>query len=203
MPRLIIASHNPNKIKEIEAIIGPIAPELKAVSIADLADVPPVVEDGQTFTSNAEKKATAIARLYPDDFVLADDSGLSVQALNGEPGVYSARYAGDHDDAANVKKVLAKMAGVPTKDRGANFTTVIVLVGPGRQSLVTQGVVAGEITTAPVGDQGFGYDPIFYVPAYGKTFAQLTASQKNQVSHRGLALQQLAQELPDWLKGGE
>lgn len=200
MPRIILASNNAHKITELEAILEASHIDLPVVPMRALGEaVPEIIEDGATFEANATKKAVTIASLAPDDFVLADDSGLCVDALNGEPGVYSARYAGDHDDAANISKVLAKLG--TTTHRDAQFHSVLVLAGPGRPNLVAKGEVAGVITMARQGEAGFGYDPIFLVPQFNKTFAELTADEKNQVSHRGLALQALAKQLPAWLKG--
>ncbi len=119
--------------------------------------------------------------------------------MNGEPGVYSARYAGDHDDEANNDKVLNKLEGITSRE--AQFNSVLVLIGPNKPKLVATGTVHGLITDQRYGDNGFGYDPLFLVPQFDKTFAQLTANEKNQVSHRGLALQELGKHLPEWLKG--
>ncbi|MBZ5996151.1 glutamate racemase [Leuconostoc gelidum subsp. gasicomitatum] len=201
MPRLILASNNQHKIIEIEAILNDIGINLTVTPLNSLGDsVPEIIEDGTTFEENATKKAMTIAKIAPNDYILADDSGLSIDALNGEPGVYSARYAGDHDDQANNDKVLNKLEGITSRE--AQFTSVLVLVGPNKPKLVATGTVRGLITDQRYGDNGFGYDPLFLVPQFDKTFAQLTANEKNQVSHRGLALQELGKHLPEWLKGG-
>ncbi|CAK1227237.1 Inosine/xanthosine triphosphate pyrophosphatase [Fructobacillus fructosus] len=199
MARLIIASKNAHKIQEIKAALAAATINLTVLSLADLPDLPDIVEDGKTFVENASKKAETISTKYPDDFVLADDSGLTIPALNGEPGVYSARYAGDHDDAANNRKVLAKLAGCRGIEREAFFTTVMVMVGPNRRNLETVGRVDGFITESWDGQAGFGYDPIFYYAPAEKTFAEMTLSEKNSLSHRGRALQELVNELPAWL----
>lgn len=200
MPKIILASNNAHKLTELTAILAKSHIDLPVVPMRELGDdVPEIIEDGTTFTANATKKVTAIAHLAPNDYILADDSGLSIDALNGEPGVYSARYAGDHDDAANIDKVLAKLGD--TTQRAAHFNSVLVLSGPGRENLVAKGQVDGQITFERQGKAGFGYDPIFWVPQYNKTFAELTAAEKNQVSHRGRALEALAEQLPNWLKG--
>lgn len=200
MPRLILASNNAHKITELEAILKTINVDLAVIPLRDLgSDVPEMIEDGTTFEENATKKVTTIAQIAPYDYILADDSGLSINALNGEPGVYSARYAGDHDDEANIDKVLTKMAHVT--DRSAQFSSVIVLIGPNKHKLVVSGVIDGTIASQRQGSNGFGYDSIFFVPQFSKTFAELTADEKNQVSHRGLALQELGRRLPQWLKG--
>jgi len=198
MPRLILASNNAHKITELEAILKTINVELTVIPLRDLGnDIPEIIEDGTTFEENATKKVTTIAKIAPEDYILADDSGLSINALNGEPGVYSARYAGDHDDEANIDKVLTKLENSP--DRSAQFSSVIVLIGPNKHKLVVSGVIDGTITLQRQGNNGFGYDPIFFVPQFSKTFAELTADEKNQVSHRGLALQELGRRLPLWL----
>ncbi|CAK8054244.1 RdgB/HAM1 family non-canonical purine NTP pyrophosphatase [Eupransor demetentiae] len=198
MTRLIIASKNAGKVSEIEKILGTILPGWQFLSLKDLHQEIEIVEDGQTFEENALKKAETIQKCYPDDFVLADDSGLSVAALNGEPGVYSARYAGDHDDAANRAKVLAKLAGQSQRD--AAFVTVMTLVGPGRQPLVSKGELKGTIASAERGSNGFGYDSIFQAEGSSETLAQYSADQKNAISHRSRALQALVKAMPAWLK---
>lgn len=197
MKRLIIASNNEHKMQELESILRDINVDLKVVPLRELDNVPEIIEDGQTFEENATKKVTTIAKIAPNDYILADDSGLTIDALNGEPGVYSARYAGDHDNDANIEKVFSKMGD--TTNRAAHFHSVIVLLSPNKQRLVTSGTIDGVITTQRHGDNGFGYDPIFWVPQFNRTFAELTASEKNAVSHRGLALQSLGKQLPQWL----
>ena len=200
MPRLIVASNNQHKITEIKAILTDNGIDLTVIPLRDLGDnVPEIIEDGTTFEENATKKVMTIAQIAPNDYILADDSGLSIDALDGQPGVYSARYAGDHDDLANNNKVLKNLKGVTSRE--AQFNSVLVLIGPNKPKLVATGTVHGFITDQPHGDNGFGYDPLFLVPQFDKTFAQLTANEKNQVSHRGLALQELSKHLPEWLKG--
>ncbi|MFC4760276.1 RdgB/HAM1 family non-canonical purine NTP pyrophosphatase [Fructobacillus durionis] len=199
MARLIIASKNAHKVEEIEAALKDAKIDLDVLSLADLPELPDVVEDGQTFLENASKKAEAIAAVYPDDYILADDSGLVIPSLNGEPGVYSARYAGDHDDVANNQKVLKKMAGLQAIDREAFFTTVMVVAGKGRSNLEAAGRVDGFITEDWDGRESFGYDPIFYYAPAEKTFAEMTMDEKNAVSHRGRALKEMIAKLPTWL----
>lgn len=200
MSRLIIASNNAHKISEFKKMLTDIKVDLTVVPLRELGDnVPEIIEDGTTFEENATKKAMTIAQVAPNDYILADDSGLSVDALNGEPGVYSARYAGDHNDEANIDKVLDKLGD--TSNRQAHFNSVLVLVGPNKPTLVTHGQIDGDITSQRRGNNGFGYDPIFFVPQFSKTFSELTAEEKNKVSHRGLALQALMAKLPRWLEG--
>ena len=199
MPRLIIAIKNAHKVDEIKAALKKSGISLEVLSLSDLPEVPDVVEDGQTFLENATKKAEEIAKVYPEDLVLADDSGLTIPSLNGEPGVFSARYAGDHDDVANNRKVLTKLSGKTDIDREAFFTTVMVVVGPKRANLEAAGRVDGFITEDWDGQETFGYDPIFYYAPAEKTFAEMTMAEKNDVSHRGRALHELMLKLPAWL----
>ncbi|GAP02783.1 non-canonical purine NTP pyrophosphatase [Fructobacillus pseudoficulneus] len=199
MPRLIIATGNAHKVVEIKEALDQAKIDLQVLSLKDLDQVPEIVEDGTTFAENVHKKTAALQSVYPADYILADDSGLTIPALGGEPGVYSARYAGDHDDAANNAKVLTKLAGKSGTERQAHFTTVMELIGPGREDLVVSGQVDGLITEEPAGDNLFGYDPIFYYEPAGKTFAQMTVDEKNHVSHRGRALEQLVAAMPIWL----
>ncbi|WP_349583904.1 XTP/dITP diphosphatase [Leuconostoc citreum] len=200
MARLILASNNAHKISELKAMLATLHIELTVVPLNELdSNIPEIVENGKTFEENATIKVQTIANVAPNDYILADDSGLSVDALAGQPGVYSARYAGDHDDEANIDKVLTKLSG--EKNRTAHFNSVLVLIDNHGRRLVANGQVDGQITTARRGNNGFGYDPIFFVPQFDKTFAELTAEEKNHVSHRGLALKSLGQQLPDWLKG--
>ncbi|MGO0154655.1 XTP/dITP diphosphatase [Leuconostoc mesenteroides] len=198
--KLIIASNNTHKITEIEALLAAISIDLPVVSLQEIGDVPEIVEDGTTFEENAVKKVETIAKVAPNDYILADDSGMSVDALNGEPGVYSARYAGDHDDQANIDKVLQKLTQFPKEQRTAHFNSVIALHSPKGSNLIVNGQVDGYITESERGQDGFGYDPIFFVPSMNKTFAEMSASEKNAISHRGLALQELGKKLPVWLE---
>lgn len=208
MTELIIASNNKKKITEIKNIIESLNLNIQVVTLADIKNMPKdIKETGTTFFENAKIKAEEILKLNPDAMVLADDSGLEVDFLNGRPGVYSARYASskddfssNHDDEANLQKVLLEMQGVETKDRTANFKTVIVLVKKEKADLVATGTVKGFIAEEKRGDNGFGYDPIFIEAKSQKTFAEMTQGEKNQVSHRGRALQQLAKDLKTWLE---
>lgn len=173
--------------------------ELEVVPLKALGqNLPEIIEDGNTFEENALKKVLTIAKVAPDDYILADDSGLSVPALNGEPGVLSARYAGDHDDDANIDKLLTNLS--ESSDRKAYFTSVLVLIDKNKRRLISRGDIEGSITQERIGKNGFGYDPIFLVPKFNKTFAELSDEEKNEVSHRGLALKALSQRLPEWLK---
>lgn len=194
MATIIIATKNQNKAKEFAALLAPYQLEVKT-----LADFPTleIVEDGTTFEENARKKAQAAVEAFNLP-VLADDSGLMIDALNGEPGVYSARYAGDHDDAANNQKVLTKLKDVPFEQRTAHFHTTIVGLKPNGDEIVVNGQVNGHILEAPQGENGFGYDPIFWVDELQVPMATLTMTEKNQISHRGRALQALMQQFKEW-----
>ena len=165
----------------------------------DEAGIPPVEieEDGQTFEENSFKKASEIMKLC-GQITLADDSGLMVDYLNGAPGVYSARFAGeDGNDAKNNEKLLKLMEGVPADKRTAKFVSVITMVYPDGTVLTARGECPGTILTAPAGDGGFGYDPLFVPEGYEKTFAQLTADEKNAISHRAVALVELERLLSE------
>ena len=159
--------------------------------MADFPDFPDIVEDGHTFEENARKKAEALYRWIKRP-VLADDSGLEVDALDGQPGVFSARYAGEGaTDEANNAKLLAALQSVPAHQRQARFRCVLVMMVDEDRQLVAEGTCEGVILDAPRGTGGFGYDPLFYVPSLGKTLAELS-EEKNRISHRGAALRQLA-----------
>lgn len=190
MDRLIIATNNEHKLKELREILNPYFKGILSLKEAGIKHE--TVEDASTFEGNALKKAREIAAIS-GCAALADDSGLTVCALNGEPGVYSARYAGEPcDDKKNLELVLKKMEG--KIDRTASFVCVLALVTPEKE-LTARGEVAGELTNSPQGEGGFGYDPIFYVPKYKCTFAQMTPEQKNSLSHRALAAKTLAAKL--------
>lgn len=191
--KLLIASNNAHKVAEIRAILLPYFNSICSLASAELSIE--VEEDGKTFIDNAIKKAEETLRLSDDfDAVLGDDSGLMVDALNGAPGVYSARYAGSaHDTPANNQKLMRELEGVPFEQRTAHFVTAVALARRNRPTLTAEGHVDGCILTAPHGSNGFGYDPYFYYPPFQKSFAELDADEKNGVSHRHNAL--LALEL--------
>lgn len=189
--KLIIASNNAHKIAEMKEIIGAYFPVVCSQKEAGI-DLE-VQEDGETFEQNAIKKAEETLRLAPDcDAALADDSGLAVDALFGAPGVHSARYAGEgHDDAANNEKLLAAMADVPEDARACRFVSAVALARRGKPTLCVRGECEGTLLRRPKGEGGFGYDPLFYYAPAGKSFAELTAEEKNAVSHRRKALEAL------------
>lgn len=189
--RIVVATQNANKIKEISEMFSPLGFEVVLQADAGL-DIE-VEETGDTFEKNALLKARAVAMVC-DDFVLADDSGLCVDALDGRPGVYSARYAGEGaSDAEKIKKLLGELEN--KTNRKAKFVTSMAFICPDGSEIVTMGEVFGKITDEPSGDNGFGYDPVFYCDELKKTFAEATSDEKNSVSHRGRALGALYEKL--------
>lgn len=187
---LVMATRNPGKIREIRALLSGFAVDIK--SLSDFGPIPEVEEDGQTFDENAYKKASFTARVLGLP-ALADDSGLVVEALDGAPGVLSARWAGkDADDAEKCRRLLEKLQGI--SNRGAAFECVISVAVPSGAALTYEGRCEGVISSNPVGYNGFGYDPVFYFPPLKRTFAQLSTAEKNRVSHRGRALAELKSE---------
>lgn len=189
MKEVIIATKNAGKAKEFEHIFSQYNITVK--SLLDFEEIEDIVEDGETFEENALIKARAIAKQF-NQVVIADDSGLEVDALNGRPGVYSARYAGEgRDDQANIEKVLSELEGVPAENRGARFVCALALVTPEGEESVVRGTCEGQILTECLGNEGFGYDPIFYLPKLEKTMAQIPKSQKNVLSHRADAFAKL------------
>jgi len=184
---IILATRNEGKVRELQQLLS--GTGFHVVSLAGFPEVPEVVEDGDTFAANAIKKAQVVATNL-GKITLADDSGLIVDYLDGAPGVHSARFAGPgHDDAANNRKLLQLLSGVPEQLRTARFRCAIALVTPDGQVATTHGICEGVIIDEHKGENGFGYDPLFFVPRYAKTFAELDSATKNAISHRGQALQ--------------
>ena len=221
--KLILASRNKKKIREMEALLAKYVDDVRILSLDDVGFEGDIEEDGTTFEENAlikartamaaangagladDRIAAAQAAAIADDRIaaiaddriaaIADDSGLAVDALNGAPGVYSARYAGGHgDDAANNALLLKNLADVPAEARTARFVCCIACVFPDGTSFTVRGETEGLIIDHARGEGGFGYDPYFYYQPYGKTFAELTADQKNAISHRGKAVAKLAEK---------
>lgn len=183
--KLVFATHNPHKLAEVQQLLPN---TIQLLSLNDIGHTTEILETGKTLEENAKLKADFVTQTYNLN-CFSDDSGLLVEALNGNPGVYSARYAGLHkSDTDNLAKVLAEMQG--TTHRNAHFKTVIHL-NINNQAYIFQGSIQGTLTHEPQGNQGFGYDPIFKPLGYDKTFAQLTAATKNAISHRAKAVQQL------------
>lgn len=195
---LVLASNNQGKLREIGQMLEPLGIAVKTAAQAGFTDE--VEETGDTFEANARLKACTVARALGLP-ALADDSGLTVEALDGAPGIYSARYAGPGaSDADRSAKLLKELDQVPPEKRGAAFVCVMACCLPSGQVLTTEGRLGGRIALEPAGENGFGYDPVFELPERGCTVAQLTAEEKNAISHRGRALRQLAQDLEQFLK---
>jgi len=185
--KLVVATRNKGKLREIKAILGDLPIEI--ASLDDFPEIGPIEEDGTTFEENAVKKALHVWQAT-HLATLADDSGLEVDVLGGEPGVHSARFAGPEQDyEKNNRKLLEMLKDVPPSERKARFVCVAVLVTPAGKIVMQRGEIEGEIAEQPRGSAGFGYDPIFYVPSLGKTVAELDEATKNRISHRGRALE--------------
>lgn len=195
MDSLVIATKNQGKTREYREMLAPYKIDVK--TLADFPRSIEINENGTSFLENATIKAQTVMEKLGIP-VMADDSGLVVDALNGAPGVHSARYAGDHDDQANNAKLLRELSGVPTEQRTARFHTTIVALKPDGAKLVANGQVDGRILTSPRGKNGFGYDPLFYVEQFGSSMAELTADQKNSISHRGQALAEFMKHFAEW-----
>jgi XTP/dITP diphosphohydrolase len=187
---LVLATTNKNKVKEFQQMVGDFPVEIR--SVADFGTIPECIEDGETFDDNAYKKALHTAKILGLP-AIADDSGLVVEALDGAPGVYSARYAGENaTDEQNCEKLLKKMEGV--KNRKAAFKCVLSIAVPSGPALTYEGSCEGTILEEKQGDSGFGYDPLFFFEEFGKSFAECDADEKNRVSHRGKALAEVREE---------
>ncbi len=183
--QIVLATQNPHKVEEISAIISNLKLELS--SLQDFPQIPDIAETGGTFKENALIKAKTVFR-HTNLLSLADDSGLEVDALNGKPGIYSARYAGTEKNyLANNKKLLQMLSEIPAERRQAQFRCVVAMVGPELEETV-QGIVRGKIIEEMRGSGGFGYDPLFMPDGYTKTYAELSDAEKNQISHRARAL---------------
>jgi XTP/dITP diphosphohydrolase len=210
MIRLYAATSNPGKLRDFAAAASDlnIAPEIAIEPLPGLRDIPPPAEDEPTFAENARAKAIYYSRFAPGELVMADDSGLEVDALNYEPGVRSARYAADagfapdgsaDTDERNNRYLLSRLTNVPATQRQARYRCILVAACNGECLYTGEGAVEGEILTAPRGKGGFGYDPLFYVAALGKTMAEIDLATKHRISHRGKALRALllcVSELP-------
>lgn len=194
---IVIASKNKHKISELETLLAKYVDDVKLLSLSDVGLYDDVEENGKSFEENAFIKARYAA--CSGKISIGDDSGLCVNSLDGAPGIFSARYAGEHgNDGANNAKLLDELK--EKADRHANFVCTIACVMPdGREFSVTE-KVSGIITDHASGKSGFGYDPIFYLPELGKTFAELTADEKNEISHRGKAIKAFAEKLCEYLK---
>lgn len=199
---LVVSSDNNHKISEIKEILKDLPVTVLSKTEAGCGDIS-VLEDGNTLEENAIKKAVEIAKRI-NAIVIADDTGLFVDRLGGEPGVYSARYSGENATyESNNKKLLEKLEGVPLEERTAKFKTVIAIVLEDKSIKLASGECRGKIGFEPKGENGFGYDPLFIVDGYGKTFAELGEEVKNKISHRANALKNLKKELKNILEDGE
>jgi XTP/dITP diphosphohydrolase len=208
MRKILIATSNAGKLRDFAGAAARFGVEISG--IPEFFSLPAVVEDGLTFEANARKKAEAYSRYVPGEVVVADDSGLEIDALNGAPGVHSARYAApdlqnkqpheadaNTDDEANNARVLRELKEVPPEKRTGRFVCVLAAARDGETLATFRGTAEGIILDAPRGTNGFGYDPLFYFPAIGKTFAELSAQEKSRYSHRGAAFR----EFLDWYRG--
>ncbi len=201
---ILVATTNPGKIAEMRAML---AGDVHWLSLADVREIAEIAEDGATFAANARKKALGYARAA-GLWTIADDSGLVVDALDGAPGVKSARFSGEKltgdertlIDHRNIAKVLKLLEGVPEEKRTARFVCRLCLASPEQVVIEAEGTLEGLITSEKIGKNGFGYDPIFFVPSLNKTVAQLTGEQKNAISHRGNAIRQLRPLLDELLR---
>lgn len=199
MTEIIFATGNVGKAREVAMMFADMDVCVKTLKEADIqADI---IEDGRTFMENARIKAETIAK-YTDKIVLADDSGLVIDYLNGEPGIYSARYMGE-DTSYDIKNanILKRMENVPENERSARFVCAMAAVMPNGEVIETEGIMEGMIGYEIAGENGFGYDPIFYLPEFEASSAQITPEQKNAVSHRGKALRMMQEELKKRIQG--
>lgn len=195
MKQILVATNNKGKVRDFEQLFKPHG--IEVISLKDLNEPIEVEETGTTFEENAILKAEETAKIL-GKWVISDDSGLEIDALNGEPGVYSARYAGEpKDDEANIDKALNGLKDIPEGSREARFRCVLAIAGPGIETKTFSGSCDGSILFERHGENGFGYDPIFYVPSEGKAMAELTPAEKATISHRGVAMRKFEKELPN------
>ncbi len=198
--KLLLVSHNRKKLAELQRIFAELLPEVELLSVSELGLTDDIPETGMTFEENALQKARVGASL--GYFAIADDSGLEVDALDGRPGVFSARYSGEPcDDERNNALLLKELTGVPAEKRGARYVSVIACVTPDGREMTVRGTCEGQILTDPIGNGGFGYDPLFFLPRLGKTFAEVTAAEKDQISHRGEAIRAFCKQYRTFVKG--
>lgn len=203
MRKIIFATGNEGKMREIRSILEGMkvqGEETNVLSMKEAGIELSINEDGKSFEENAMIKAKAVAEFAKDAIVLADDSGLAIDYLNGEPGIYSARYLGE-DTSYHIKNanLIERLEGVPDEKRTARFVCAIAAVLPAGDALSETGVVEGIIGYEEKGENGFGYDPIFYLPSFGKTTAELTEDEKNEISHRGKALRAIRRQLEKYI----
>ncbi len=204
MRKLVLATQNSGKIKEFERLLAEFVSDVQVLGLRDFPDMPDIAETGASFIENSLLKARGIST-FSNLPALADDSGLCIDYLNGDPGIYSARWSGVHgDDAANISKVLSQLDGVPPSDRSAHFKCEVALVFPngheqqGRE-ITESGKLSGSITLSPRGSAGFGYDPIFQPLGSELTLGELTHEEKDRISHRGIAMRAIAPRILELL----
>lgn len=198
MIEIVIATKNTGKIAEFASALADLP--VKVLALSDFDNIPEAIENGESFAANAEIKARHYARLT-GKACLADDSGLEVDVLGGEPGVFSARYAGEHaSDEENNRKLLNKLKNITSDKRSGRFRCALALIMNDGGIITAEGICEGIILDELRGRGGFGYDPLFYVPRFGKTFAELSIAEKNIISHRGIAIKNLAVKLAGYLK---
>ncbi len=199
MYKIVLASRNRKKIRELETLLSDLSSKVQVLSLDDIGYTEEIIEDGDTFSDNSRIKASVPARL--GYIGIADDSGLEVDALGGAPGVYSARFSGEGaTDGSNNEKLLSLLSDVPDEKRTARFRTVVTCAFPDGTDFQVEGVCEGTILRAADGDGGFGYDPLFYYAPLGKTFASLSADEKNAVSHRGRAMREFVKKFKEYIK---
>jgi XTP/dITP diphosphohydrolase len=199
MIQLLLATRNQHKTREFAQLLGG---NFIVRDLTSKSDVPAIVESGTTFEENAALKAVTISKIFPNEFVIADDSGLEVEALGGAPGIFSARYAGEHsNDRRNVEKLLRELQDA--RDRSARFNCVIALANNGQLVTTLTGEVAGTITESARGENGFGYDPIFVPNGFSETFGELTSETKDKISHRAQAAAALLRHFNTALRSEE
>ena len=200
--RIIFATGNKDKMKEIRQILADLGMEIISMKEAGVDIV--IVEDGMSFEENAEVKARSVSRVLTNDIVLAEDSGLEIDYLDKAPGIYSARFAGE-DTSYDIKNriFLDRLEGVPDEERTARFVCAVAAVFPDGTSETVRETIEGRIAHEPAGENGFGYDPIFYVPEYECTTAEMSEEQKNELSHRGKALRSMKRILEEKFREGE
>ncbi len=201
MNKIIFATGNKNKVRECHEILADLGTEI--ISMKEAGIFLDIVEDGKTFEENALIKARAVHAAAPDSIVIADDSGLCIDALNGEPGIYSARYLGE-DTSYQIKnqKILERLDGVPEEKRSARFVCAMAVVMPDGEDFTTRGVMEGYIGDHAEGENGFGYDPIFFVKPYDCSSAVLSPDEKNAISHRGKAMRAMRERLKEMIENG-
>jgi XTP/dITP diphosphohydrolase len=194
---VIIATRNKGKIREFREALHGLG--LRIYALSDFPDVPEIEEDGKNFTENALKKARVYSK-YFGMLTISDDSGLEVDSLKGLPGIYSARYAGEGASSqVNNQKLLSELQGVPISKRGARFKCILAMISPDGKEAIAEGSCKGSIGFREKGKRGFGYDPLFILPTYGKTMAELSLREKNKISHRGKALKKIRRIIRSFL----